>query len=168
MDTSEADVERRLADEGLISLPAKKDKVREPFKPIRVSGEPVSETLIRERGYDPPKCDRPGCFDAPLAYLVRPNPSHAPWGSFVGGNLPPPSEPPPVVHRCRRHLHEEGHFTPEELAGAADVVEYFLRQATARADEVREQGEEALTQAKERVLHFHFVLSTIQFKRGPV
>jgi hypothetical protein len=46
---SEDEVERLLAKQGIINLPAEMPSVTARPKPIHVSGKPVSETIIEER-----------------------------------------------------------------------------------------------------------------------
>jgi prevent-host-death family protein len=41
---------KRMADEGLISLPSRKGPLPSPrWKPVRVKGKPLSQTIIEER-----------------------------------------------------------------------------------------------------------------------
>ena len=46
---SEEEVERRLAQEGLIRMPLISGQLEEEFKRINVGGEPISEMIIEER-----------------------------------------------------------------------------------------------------------------------
>jgi hypothetical protein len=46
---SEDEVERQLAQEGLIRMPSDKKRTRDEFPPIDVSGKPISEIIVEER-----------------------------------------------------------------------------------------------------------------------
>ena len=48
-DVSEDEIERQLAQEGLIRVPTGGERKRSEFKPIDVAGKPVSEMIIEER-----------------------------------------------------------------------------------------------------------------------
>jgi hypothetical protein len=46
---SEADIERQLAQEGLIQMPAYSRQQQKPIRRINVEGKPLSELIIEER-----------------------------------------------------------------------------------------------------------------------
>ncbi len=48
-ESSEDQIERQLAQEGLIRVPPSTSRTRSDFEPIDVAGKPISEMIIEER-----------------------------------------------------------------------------------------------------------------------